>query len=139
MRYLMRRPTAIMRLAAKEEQVIGYGITLVPRLPRPARLYSLAVRPDNQGRGLGQRLLGTLLTEAAAQGYIRFTLEVRASDGKTADFYTRAGFKPIDTLPGYYQDGEAALRMMAQGLHWDTSLPYVYRSDESPVPPSVFS
>jgi ribosomal protein S18 acetylase RimI-like enzyme len=93
--------------------VVGYGLLLLPPLPRPARLYSLAVVQAWRGRGVGERLLRSMLDEARARGYRRVRLEVRRASAGVQALYSRSGFHEIADLPGYYEDGGDGLRMEA--------------------------
>jgi [ribosomal protein S18]-alanine N-acetyltransferase len=70
---------------------------------------ALAVVPAMQRRGIGRRLLESLLAEAETAGLAELTLEVRASDARTRRLYRRAGFVEEGVRPGYYPDGEDAV------------------------------
>lgn len=111
MRYLLTRAKAVTWVAIEADQLIGYVMLFVPRLPRPCRVYSLAVDSRSRGRGIATSLLEAVLDFAREHGYRRVHLEVRASDTPVQSLYGRFGFTPIARLAGYYEDGEAALRM----------------------------
>jgi ribosomal-protein-alanine acetyltransferase len=111
MRYLLTRAKAHTLVATYQKQLVGYATLLLPAHPRPARLYSIAVDREFRGQGIAGRLLTALGRIAKQHGYRRQRLEVRASDEATQTLYRRFGFVEIDRLPGYYQDGEDALRM----------------------------
>jgi ribosomal protein S18 acetylase RimI-like enzyme len=76
-----------------------------------ARLYSIAVAPAAQGRGLGARLLAACEEQARRRGSRRLRLEVRSSNSSATRLYDAAGYRVIARLESYYPDGEAALRM----------------------------
>lgn len=111
MRYLLVRAKARVLVATDNDRVLAYAALLLPAHPRPARLYSLAVQADVQGRGIAGRLLTRLLQIANQNGYLRIRLEVRASAERTQALYRRFGFETISHVPDYYEDGEDALRM----------------------------
>lgn len=68
------------------------------------KINNLAVHPRWRGRGIGGRLLASLLAIGAAQGCLEATLEVRPSNGAALRMYTRAGFQVIGRRRGYYTD-----------------------------------
>jgi [ribosomal protein S18]-alanine N-acetyltransferase len=73
---------------------------------------TLAVRRDQQGRGLGSRLLADLLDEARRRRVREVFLEVRADNTAAQALYERAGFAVISRRHGYYQpSGTDALVM----------------------------
>jgi ribosomal protein S18 acetylase RimI-like enzyme len=77
---------------------------------RGARVYSLAVDPRWQGRGVGSRLLRAAESRAADHGCTFIRLEVRADNARAIRQYVRAGYAEIGAKPAYYDDGEMALR-----------------------------
>lgn len=111
MHYLLTQAKAITLVALVGDQIVGYGMCLLPRPPRPARLYSLAVLPDWQGQQLARRLCERLLLELQSLNYSHCRLEVRRSQTTVQNLYLSLGFHPIDELPSYYQDQEDGLRM----------------------------
>ena len=70
-----------------------------------ADVQTLAVAPAAQGRGIGARLLGELLTEAGRRGCTSVMLEVRADNAAAVALYERFGFERISVRRGYYQPG----------------------------------
>jgi ribosomal protein S18 acetylase RimI-like enzyme len=115
MRYLLTRAKAETLLVVDpSDSAMGYCMALIPELPRPARLYSLAVLPDYRGQRLGEVLLVALLQCLQQKGYHRCTLEVRLKDQRTQALYQRIGFTSVKTLSAYYADGDDAQRMQCQ-------------------------
>jgi len=113
MRRFLTRARARLLVVEQPAQglICGYALVLLPALPRPARLYSLAVAPAWRGRGLADRLLAEVVERAAHARYDRLRLEVRAQADELIAWYGRRGFKLLRRLPGYYQDGADALKM----------------------------
>ena len=109
--YLMSRPSATVFVVLTHATVVGFAIALLPSLPRPARLYSLAIRPDQHRRGLATTLLEHTLRQFDKLGYGRSRLEVRLGSLWLQRFYRRHGFRHLLALDDYYEDGESALRM----------------------------
>jgi len=107
---LLRSPSAVAFLAEERGEAAGYAIVLMRRGSDIARLYSIAVAPDAAGRGVGAALLAEAAAYAAAGGASRLRLEVRSSNRAARRLYERAGFSTLDEKPGYYGDGETAIR-----------------------------
>lgn len=63
---------------------------------------NVAVRPECRGQGAGRVLLACVLTEGAAHGAARATLEVRRSNTAALKLYERMGFKVGGTRRNYY-------------------------------------
>ncbi|HLX88331.1 MAG TPA: GNAT family N-acetyltransferase [Acidimicrobiales bacterium] len=55
---------------------------------------SLLVRPENQGEGIGARLLDSAEAEARRRGVTMLEVAVMAGNDRAASFYRRAGFSP---------------------------------------------
>jgi ribosomal-protein-alanine N-acetyltransferase len=110
---LLENTFASYYVALFKGDVVGYaGIwTILDE----AHITTLAVSPEYQGRGIGYALLKCIITEAAAKGAVRMTLEVRASNTNAQRLYQRYGFKSCGTRPKYYND-EDALIMWLENL-----------------------
>jgi len=78
------------------------------------RIFSIAVLPEMQGKGIGKQLLEYAVDLARSGKIARITLEVRKSDSKVIQFYKNAGFKFAEELPDYYMKGENGIRMALQ-------------------------
>ncbi|MBV8780353.1 MAG: GNAT family N-acetyltransferase, partial [Phycisphaerae bacterium] len=91
-----------------------------------ARLYSLAVHDDSRGRGIGQRLLTTLIAECVTRGVRRIHLQVESSNTTAQRLYQRHDFHTVETLPDYY-------RPQRDGIHMVCNL----TQDATATPPSL--
>jgi [ribosomal protein S18]-alanine N-acetyltransferase len=91
-----------------ERYVVGYaGFWLIVD---EAHIGTLAVHPLWRRRGLGEKLLVTLLRQARELGAVLATLEVRAGNQAAQQLYRRHGFAEVGRRKRYYQDnGEDAL------------------------------
>lgn len=75
---------------------------------------NVAVRHGFRLRGVGARLLGSVLKEGARMGARRAILEVRAANSAAQALYTREGFRVVGLRKGYYTEPpEDALVMSA--------------------------
>jgi ribosomal protein S18 acetylase RimI-like enzyme len=75
------------------------------------RVYSIAVVPEAQGRGLGSRLMEKALARARARDLAALTLEAAAGDDALLAWYERFGFRRRTLLPDYYGPGRPGLRL----------------------------
>ena len=73
--------------------------------PDEAWVQTMAVAPAAQGWGLGARLLGALLEEAARRRQRVVSLEVRADNPVAQRLYERHGFVRTGVRRGYYRGG----------------------------------
>lgn len=89
----------LMLARAREGETIGFSLTR--SITDESELLLLAVMPDNQGEGIGRRLLEQFVERARCDGLARVHLEVR--DGNPAiAMYTAAGFEPVGRRRKYY-------------------------------------
>ncbi len=97
------------------EQVIGYaGVWF---MPEQLHLVTIGVLPDQQGRGVGSRLLLEVFARAERAELSTIALEVRASNERALALYARFGLERVGTRRGYYQDnGEDAAVMLTRDL-----------------------
>lgn len=63
--------------------------------PDVAALYQMWVAPTHRGRGVGQKLLETVIAWATAQNAAFLELGVTCGDSPARRLYERAGFKPL--------------------------------------------
>lgn len=115
-RHSVRSPTIVTLVGeapgavARPGALAGYAILHVRRGSRVGRLASVAVAPEQEGRGVGKRLVGAMESAARERGCDRVRLEVRADNGRAARIYEAAGYARFAVEPGYYDDGTDAWR-----------------------------
>jgi ribosomal-protein-alanine N-acetyltransferase len=95
-------------------RLIGYG--LCSMVEDEGEILNLAVEPDLRRRGTGARLVDEMLGWLRSGGTARVFLEVRASNAAAIAVYERAGFRPLGTRRGYYQEPREDALTMA--LDW---------------------
>jgi ribosomal-protein-alanine acetyltransferase len=110
LRRIIASPAAQALVVAENDRILGYAAVLFRSGARVARLYTIAVDPKAAGRGVGAALLAAAAKAALRRGADRLRLEVRSSNAAARRLYERAGFTRLDERPGYYDDGEAAVR-----------------------------
>lgn len=111
LRRVLDSAASLFLIALTDGAPSGYAMLLFRRRAAVARLYSIAVDPDFRGRGVAEELLAEAGRQAAARGADRLRLEFRPSNGAAQRLYERAGFAFLERRPGYYDDGEDAIRM----------------------------
>ncbi|ARP71857.1 ribosomal-protein-alanine N-acetyltransferase RimI [Streptomyces pluripotens] len=107
-----RGPQATRRylVAASGARIVGYaGLAASGEL---ADVQTLAVARDQQGTGLGGRLLAELLRAATAFECHEVLLECRVDNVRAQKLYERFGFAPIGFRRGYYQPGNVDALVM---------------------------
>ncbi|WP_082546042.1 N-acetyltransferase [Rhodanobacter sp. Root627] len=75
-----------------------------------ARLYSLATAAEARGKGVASALMAATTKAARDRGCRVLRLEVRADNVAAIGLYERQGYRRIDQLPGYYEDGAEGWR-----------------------------
>ena len=67
-----------------------------------ADITNIAVRPEMQGKGIGEMLLRSLMEQGRKEGIVRFTLEVRSSNEKAIRLYEKCGFASVGVRKNFY-------------------------------------
>jgi ribosomal protein S18 acetylase RimI-like enzyme len=82
---------------------------------KSARIYSLAVLPAYQGKGIAHNLIQYAIN-ALPNTITMLTLEVNTRNIGAIHLYQKLGFSICKTLHHYYLNGENAYRMKKLGL-----------------------
>ena len=102
-------------VARAGDTVVGFAGIWV--MVDEAHVTTFAVDPRWRRRGIGERLLLTLLDLSMARRAREATLEVRLSNMPARRLYEKYGFRPVGIRPRYYSDnGEDALIMTTETL-----------------------
>jgi ribosomal-protein-alanine acetyltransferase len=110
-RHFLSTNTASCLVAEQEGRLLGYALVLFHGRTALARLYSMAVAPGQQRRGLGRALLRAAETAALDRGTAVMRLEVNPSNAAAVALYRSAGYVDFGIYPSYYEDDSDALRM----------------------------
>ncbi len=87
------------------------GLIVLEPKPDHLLVYSVAVRPAHQRRGLGRDLLIFAQTEAARIGLPELRLYTNVRMVANIRFYEACGFRPLGTRPHPSRQGERLLDM----------------------------
>ncbi len=82
------------------QTIVGFAI--VHYAANEAHLLKLAINPDYQGQGLGQKMLLHVVQTAKSNGADEMFLEVRVSNQKAIALYQNNNFVEIGMRKGYY-------------------------------------
>jgi ribosomal-protein-alanine N-acetyltransferase len=96
-------------VAELDGEIVGYaGLMCIEPI---ADVQTIAVVPEQEGRGIGSALLTELIRESRRRRAEDMLLEVRADNPRAQQLYRRFGFEQIHVRPRYYRDGVNALIM----------------------------
>ena len=107
-RFIMNSQTVVLH---SDDVVLGYATLLSRKNSKQARLYSIAIAQQYQGRRLGLILMHALEDIAVSNGYETITLEVSWANKRAIQLYTRMEYKEVGILDNYYKDGTSAIKM----------------------------
>jgi [ribosomal protein S18]-alanine N-acetyltransferase len=110
LRYHIGSQTSLMLVLVVDRRVVGYSLILLRKGSRRARLYSIAIDPNQPGQGLGRVLLQESEKAAQARGARTMRLEVRSDNARAIGLYERNGYRRFAVVPDYYEDGATAGR-----------------------------
>jgi ribosomal-protein-alanine N-acetyltransferase len=96
----------------ERDDIAGFGIMHYGE--ETAHLSLLAVRPNQQQRGLGALLMSWLEKPARVAGIERIRLEARADNPNAIGFYRKQGFRETGRIAGYYRGSIDAVRLEKQ-------------------------
>src|ERR1039457_2591598 len=102
----------------EREDIAGFGIMHYG--DDTAHLALLAVRPNQQQRGLGALLISWLEKPGLVAGIERIRLEARSDNPNAISFYRKQGFRESGRIAGYYRGAVDAVRLekrLAVGVH----------------------
>jgi ribosomal-protein-alanine N-acetyltransferase len=100
-------------LGGPGERIVGFmGVWyMVDQL----HLVTIAVAPDEQGRGIGQWLLLDCFALADHAELGEVVLEVRVSNARARRLYEHFGFRQAGVLKGYYKDDNEDAAVLLSG------------------------
>jgi [ribosomal protein S18]-alanine N-acetyltransferase len=109
-------PRRIALVATGLEDDAPAAFLVASLLPPEAELETIAVAAEGKRRGVGARLLNTLIKELRTNQVSKLNLEVRASNWAALGFYAASGFHENGRRPRYYADPEEDAVLMERRL-----------------------
>jgi ribosomal protein S18 acetylase RimI-like enzyme len=110
-RHFLSSDTATCLVAESAGALAGYVLVLFHGRTALARLYSMAVAPEQRSLGLGRALLRAAEAAALDVGAAVMRLEVNPDNAPAVGLYRSAGYVDFGVYHAYYEDDSDALRM----------------------------
>ena len=107
----LRHSGCVFLVREEECGLAGYILVILRRGTRLARLYSLAVDPAYQGKGIAGRLMERAEQAAREAGALYMRLEVAGKNTAAISLYRKLGYTQFGLYQDYYEDHGDALRM----------------------------
>ena len=83
----------------EDNKIVGYSIMTMG--VGEAHILNISVHPDEQGQGIGRKMMENLIEKAKREAETMF-LEVRPSNPGAIALYQKLGFNEIGVRKGYY-------------------------------------
>lgn len=109
-RHLDSETAQVLVASANHRRFLGTAVVFFRKGTHVARLYSLATKPEAQGKGVGSALIEAAEHSARQRRCSSLRLEVRTDNATAISLYERRGYERIGEYASYYQDGADALR-----------------------------
>jgi len=110
MSYWIKAEHGILVLAEKADEIVGYGLVILRKGSRSARLYSLAVLAKARGQNIAPALLMKLEELALNEQRLFMRLEVAEDNLAAIKMYKKLGYRKFGIYRQYYETGADALR-----------------------------
>ena len=117
-KHWVQASNGIFVIAQNHESICGYGLVILRKATRSARLYSLAIDSEYRGQGIASDLLAHLEQLTLSKQRLFMRLEVAETNLTAITLYKRLGYRQFGVYKHYYQDGTHALRLQ-KSLHPD--------------------
>lgn len=103
----------IQHVAIDAGRVVGWCDVIVSdrETTRHGGMLGVGIVADNRGRGLGARLMRSVMTAARDSGLVRIALQVRADNTRAIALYERLGFR---------HEGRLRRHLRIDGVDYDT-------------------
>ena len=111
----------LCRVVTMSRQVMAYGVMSFGA--GEAHILNVCVGEGYRGRGVGRRLLSSLVERAASAGMADAFLEVRPSNTAAIRLYLSLGFEQVGMRRGYYQaaNGREDAAVLRRALRSDAA------------------
>jgi ribosomal-protein-alanine N-acetyltransferase len=97
-----------------DSKIIGYcGMWVVLD---EGHITNIAIHPDYRGRGYGNMLMKSVISNVEKVGIKAITLEVRVSNKRAISLYDKLGFVSSGIRPGYYTDNHEDAMIMWKNI-----------------------
>jgi len=97
-------------VAVAEGKVVGYVIGVI-RWGATGHILAIGIDPSYRRQQVGSALMERMMDHLRAKRAKLLRLEVRKSNLGARQFYLKLGFREMEEIPYYYEDGETAVAM----------------------------
>lgn len=97
-------------VAEVDGKLVGYIIGII-RWGATGHVLAIGIDPSYRRQHIGSTLMEHIMIRLRAKGAKLARLEVRKSNLEAQKFYLKLGFKVMEDIPYYYEDGETAVAM----------------------------
>ena len=111
-RWLLRDERTIFLKAVKDDTILGFVVGRVEKFKKRfvGRIYTLNVRPELRGKGIGKLLMKIIEDSFKREGCEEIILEVAVNNLPALNLYRRMGYRLVEKLENYYGVGRDAYR-----------------------------
>ncbi|MEX1828382.1 GNAT family N-acetyltransferase [Luteibacter sp. CQ10] len=113
-KHLDSQSATVLVASANHRRFLGTAVVFFRKGTTVARLYSIATKPEAQGKGVGSALVAAAEDAGRAHGCRALRLEVRKDNAVAIRLYERLGYERIGEYAAYYADGADAFRFEKQ-------------------------
>ncbi len=113
--YYLDDPGCLFLAAVLDDRIVGYVLGPIEewREPPAAHIDSIAVLPEMQHKGIGNRLLQSFMQQVCDHGCEIVALEVSPANEAGMAFFARHNFRKVHRLRNYYGKGLHGLLLAA--------------------------
>jgi ribosomal protein S18 acetylase RimI-like enzyme len=142
MKHMLQKANCDFILARQRAKTVAYLLVLYHRGTHLARVYSLAVLPEQRGKKIGELLLQHAEQLAVARDCIYMRLEVHQENTGAIHLYEKNGYHPFGMFKDYYEDHGDALRFQKRILYRKdqrdfVAIPYYLQTTEFTCGPAA--
>lgn len=109
--YWIKAKHRVFMVVEHDSQIIGYGLVIMRKGTRLARLYSIAIDKNIEGKGVGRQLMLALEKQTVDAGKLFLRLEVEKTNVRAIGLYESMGYKIFGDYAHYYENNGDAFRM----------------------------
>jgi [ribosomal protein S18]-alanine N-acetyltransferase len=110
----LRQRNCIGMVAEQRDRVVGFMIYELHK--NRLHVLNLAVEPDRARQGIGEQMVGKLVSKLSPQRRTRIMLEVRETNLAAQLFFRKLGFRAISLLKDFYEDSPEDAYLMQYRL-----------------------
>jgi len=109
--YWIKSKHRVFMVVQQNDHIMGYGLVIMRKGTRLARLYSIAIDKNVEGKGIGRQLMLALETQTVAAGKLFLRLEVEKTNARAIGLYESMGYVIFGDYAHYYENNGDAFRM----------------------------